>query len=107
MTGSGDISPAVGNTYSGGGQSLQRALAGTFFGLIPLIVVAAMFITAEYRRGLIRVSLTAAPHRGRLLAAKAAVVGAVGFVPGLAAATLALAVGAHLLDRSGGLEWPV
>jgi ABC-type transport system involved in multi-copper enzyme maturation permease subunit len=66
-----------------------------------------MFITAEYRRGLIRVSLTAAPRRGRLLAAKAVVIGAVGFVAGLVAATLALAAGTHLLRRAGGLEWPV
>ena len=105
VAGVGDISPAAGNT--GGGQSLQRALAGTFFGLIPLIVVAAMFITAEYRRGLIRVSLTAAPRRGRLLAAKAVVIGAVGFVTGLVAATLALAVGTPLLLRAGPLAWPV
>ena len=98
----GDISPATGS-----GQSLQRALAGTFFGLIPLIVVAAMFITAEYRRGLIHVSLTAAPRRGRLLAAKAVVIGAVGFVAGLVAATLALAVGTPLLLRAGPLAWPV
>ena len=103
----GDISPAAGNTYAGSGQSLQRALAGTFFGLIPLIVVAAMFITAEYRRGLIGVSLTAAPRRGRLLAAKAVVIGAVGFAAGLVAATLALAVGTSLLRRTGGLAWPV
>jgi len=98
----GDISPATGS-----GQSLQRALIGTFFGLIPLIVVAAMFITAEYRRGLIRVSLTAAPRRGRLLAAKAVVIGAVGFVAGLVAATLAIAVGKPLLLRAGPLAWPV
>ncbi len=98
----GDISPATGS-----GQSLQRALAGTFFGLIPLIVVGAMFITAEYRRGLIRVSLTAAPRRGRLLAAKATVIGAVGFAAGLVAATLALAVGTPLLLRAGPLAWPV
>jgi ABC-type transport system involved in multi-copper enzyme maturation permease subunit len=98
----GDISPAA-----GGGQSLQRALAGTFFGLIPLLVVAAMFITAEYRRGLINVSLTAAPSRGRLLAAKAVVIGAVGFVAGLVAATLALAIGTPLLLRAGPLAWPV
>ena len=64
-----------------------------------------MFITAEYRRGLIHVSLTAAPRRGRLLAAKAVVIGAVGFVAGLVAATLALAVGTHLLH--GNLQWPV
>jgi ABC-type transport system involved in multi-copper enzyme maturation permease subunit len=105
VAGDGDISPAAGNTYAGSGQSLQRALAGTFFGLIPLIVVAAMFITAEYRRGLIHVSLTATPRRGRLLAAKAVVIGAVGFVAGLVAATLALAVGTHLLH--GNLQWPV
>jgi ABC-type transport system involved in multi-copper enzyme maturation permease subunit len=103
VTGSGDISPAPGNT----GLSLQRALAGTFFGLIPLIVVAAMFITAEYRRGLIRVSLTAAPRRGRLLAAKTVVIGAVGFAAGLVAAALALAVGKPLLLRDGPLAWPV
>ena len=107
VAGFGDISPAAGNTYSGSGQSLQRALAGTFFGLIPLIVVAAMFITAEYRRGLIRVSLTAAPRRGRLLAAKAVVIGAVGFAAGLVAATLALAVGTPLLRRAGPWQWPV
>jgi ABC-type transport system involved in multi-copper enzyme maturation permease subunit len=103
----GDISPAAGTAYGGNGQSLQRALDGTFFGLIPLIVVAAMFITAEYRRGLIRVSLTAAPRRGRLLAAKAVAIGAVGFVAGLVAATLALAVGTPLLRRAGPLAWPV
>jgi ABC-type transport system involved in multi-copper enzyme maturation permease subunit len=107
VAGAGDISPAAGSTYGGSGQSLQRALAGTLAGLIPLIVVAAMFITAEYRRGLIRVSLTAAPRRGRLLAAKAVVIGAVGFVAGLVAATLALAVGMPLLRRAGPLAWPV
>ena len=103
----GDIGPAAGNAYGGNGQSLQRALDGTFFGLIPLIVVAAMFMTAEYRRGLIWVSLTAAPRRGRLLAAKAVAIGAVGFVAGLVAATLAIAVGMPLLRRAGPLAWPV
>ena len=103
----GDIGPAAGDAYGGNGQSLQRALAGTFFGLIPLIVVAAMFITAEYRRRLIWVSLTAAPRRGRLLAAKAVAIGTVGFVAGLVAATLALAIGTPLLLRAGPLAWPV
>jgi ABC-type transport system involved in multi-copper enzyme maturation permease subunit len=103
----GDIGPAAGNAYGGSGLSLQRALIGTFFGLIPLIVAAAMFMTAEYRRGLIRVTLTAAPGRGRLLAAKAVVIGAVGFTAGLVAATLALAIGRPLLTRTIGLQWPV
>jgi len=60
-------------------------------------VVGAMFITAEYRRGLIRVSLAAAPRRGRLPAARVAVIGAVGFVTGLIAAVLAVAVGTGVL----------
>ena len=102
VTGSGDISPDTGDA-----MSLQRALTGTFFGLIPLLVAGAMFITAEYRRGLIRVSLTAAPRRGRLLAAKAVVIGAAGFVAGLIGAVLALAVGTPLLRRTGHLIWPV
>jgi hypothetical protein len=102
--GSGDIAPLTGNA---GVTSVQRALLGTFFGLIPLIVVAAMFITGEYRRGLIRVSLTAAPRRGRLLAAKAVVIAAVGFVTGVAAAALALAVGTPVLRRTDIPVWPV
>ena len=60
-----------------------------------------MFMTGEYRRGLIRVSLTAAPRRGRLLAAKAVVIGAVGFVAGLVAATLTLAVATPIVRRTG------
>jgi ABC-2 family transporter protein len=107
VAGFGDIGPAAGNAYGGSGLSLQRVLTGTFFGMIPLIVVAAMFITAEYRRRLIWVSLTAAPRRGRLLAAKAVVIGAVGFVAGAAAAALAIAVGLPLLHRAGPLAWPV
>jgi ABC-type transport system involved in multi-copper enzyme maturation permease subunit len=102
--GSGDIAPLTGGA---GVISVQRALLGTFFGLIPLIVAAAMFITGEYRRGLIRVSLTAAPRRGRLLAAKAVVIAAVGFAAGAVAAALALAIGTPLLRRTGISVWPV
>jgi hypothetical protein len=98
--GAGDIAPVTGV------MSVQRALLGTFFGLIPLIVVSAMFITAEYRRGLIRVSLTAMPRRGRLLAAKAVVIAAVGFVAGVVAAILALAVATPLVHRTGIPVWP-
>ncbi len=104
VTGSGDITPLAGD---GSVLSLQRALAGTPIGLIPLIVVGAMFITAEYRRGLIRVSLTASPRRGRLLAAKAVVIGAVSFVTGLIAAALAVAVGTRTLAGTGVPLWPV
>jgi ABC-type transport system involved in multi-copper enzyme maturation permease subunit len=103
--GSSDIAPVAGNT--GSVISVQQALVGTFFGVLPLIVVSAMFITAEYRRGLIRVSLTAAPRRGRLLAAKAIVIGAIGFVAGVVAAALALAIGTPLVRETDTPVWPV
>jgi ABC-type transport system involved in multi-copper enzyme maturation permease subunit len=58
-----------------------------------VVVVAAMFFTVEYRRGLIRVTLAATPHRGRVLAAKAIVIGSVAFITGLAASILAVWLG--------------
>ncbi len=88
VTGSGDIAPAIpgpGNAAVGH-EPIGFFLAGTFAGLIAVIVVATMFMTAEYRRGLIRTTLAVSPGRGRVLAAKAIVIGAAAFVTGLAAA---------------------
>jgi ABC-type transport system involved in multi-copper enzyme maturation permease subunit len=99
VRGSGDIAPDVAG--GGGGVSLSQTLVGTFAGLIAVIVVATMFITAEYRRGLIRTTLTASPRRGRVLAAKAIVVGAVTFAAGLVAVAIALPLGERMI-RSGG-----
>jgi ABC-type transport system involved in multi-copper enzyme maturation permease subunit len=82
VSGSGDIAPVP----PSGEGSLANTLVGAFAGLIAMVVVAAVFITAEYRRGLIRVTLTASPRRGRILAAKAAVVGLAAFAVGLPAA---------------------
>ena len=87
MTGSGDIAPDLPGGDGGHGQLPSAdTLVGTFAGLIAVLVVGTMFITAEYRRGLIRTTLTASPRRGRVLAAKAIVIGAVTFAAGLAAA---------------------
>src|ERR1700722_9182152 len=82
VTGTGDIAPVV-TGANGTGATIAQTLIGTFAGLIAIVVVAAMFMTGEYRRGLIRVTLAASPHRGRVLAAKAGVIGAVTFVTGL------------------------
>ncbi|MFL6114826.1 MAG: ABC transporter permease subunit [Catenulispora sp.] len=88
VTGSGDIAPWA--VAEGSGKTPASALAGTFAGLIAVIVVAALTMTAEYRRGLIRSSLAASPRRGRLLAAKATVLGGASFVTGLVAAAVAV-----------------
>jgi ABC-type transport system involved in multi-copper enzyme maturation permease subunit len=70
-------------------------------------VLGAMFITAEYRRGLIRTTLAAIPRRGSMLAAKAIVIGAVTFAAGLAAATVSVLVGVRLARDEGAYVLPV
>jgi ABC-type transport system involved in multi-copper enzyme maturation permease subunit len=94
LTGTGDVAPEVPGRGSPA-KTVENGLIGVFAGLVVVTVVATMFVTAEYRRGLIRTTLTASPRRGRVLAAKAVVIGAVSFVTGLVAAAAAvLLVGA-------------
>jgi ABC-type transport system involved in multi-copper enzyme maturation permease subunit len=107
VTGSGDIAPDVPGQAGDIGTTVTQHLIGTFAGLIVVIVIATMFITAEYRRRLIRVTLTASPRRGRVLAAKAIVIGAVTFVAGLAAAAAAIVISAKLAQARGAYVYPV
>jgi ABC-type transport system involved in multi-copper enzyme maturation permease subunit len=87
VTGSGDIAPDVAGPLGDGPNiTIRDYLIGLFAGLIAVAVVATLFMTSEYRRGLIRTTLAASPHRGRVLAAKAIVIGCAAFVAGLAAA---------------------
>ncbi len=105
VSGSGDIAPAVkGGMF--GGTTTDETLTGVFAGLIALIVLATIFITSEYRRGLIRVTLTANPRRGRVLAAKAVVIGSVAFVVGLVALAVAAPFAEHLLRSNGNYFFP-
>ncbi len=108
VTGSGDIAPVIAGSGNEGDldSTLTDYLAGTFAGLIAVIVVATMFITAEYRRGLIRITLAASPQRGRVLAAKAIVIGSVAFVAGLVAAAAAVIIGAQLSRHNGRYVFP-
>jgi len=108
VSGSGDIAPALTGAGSGfPSATIEDHLVGAFAGLIAVIVVATMFITAEYRRGLIRVTLAASPRRGRVLAAKAIVIGAVTFAAGLAAALVAVPLGTRLSRDQGSYVLPV
>jgi ABC-type transport system involved in multi-copper enzyme maturation permease subunit len=106
ITGSGDIAPAVVGTGADPGRGIERTLIGAFVGLIVLAVVATLFITGEYRRGLIRSTFAASPRRGRVLAAKAVVIGAVVFVAGLVGAGIALPLGEHRLRANGNPIYP-
>jgi ABC-type transport system involved in multi-copper enzyme maturation permease subunit len=106
--GSGDIAPLVPAASAGLPIStIEQSLVGAFAGLIAVVVVAVMFISAEYRRGMIRTTLAASPRRGRVLAAKAIVIGSVTFVVGLAAAVVGVTVGTRLSSDQGSYVLPV
>lgn len=104
VTGSGDIAPVVAGADA---TMVGPYLSGAFAGLIAAIVVAAMFMTTEYRRGLIRSTLAAAPRRGQVLAAKAVVAGAVAFAAGLAAGGAVLPLALRLAHDKGAYVLPV
>ena len=106
VQGSGDIAPAVRNA-AGASSTADAGITGVFAGLIVTLVIATMFITAEYRRGLIRTTLAAAPRRGQVLAAKAIVTAVVAFAAGLAGSAAAVLVGERMLRGSGRVIFPV
>ncbi len=106
VSGSGDIAPAVPGAGSGASTG-TTGLIGAFAALIVVAVVGALFITAEYRRGLIRTTFSATPARGRVLAAKALVVAAVTFVPGLVGAIVAVGVSRRVLVHNGNALYPI
>jgi ABC-type transport system involved in multi-copper enzyme maturation permease subunit len=107
VSGSGDIAPYVPTASGGGGMTPETTLQGIFAALVAVLVVAALFMTAEYRRGLIRVTFAAHPRRGQVLAAKAIVIGAVTFVAGVIGSTAALILGEQLLRSNGNFILPV
>jgi ABC-type transport system involved in multi-copper enzyme maturation permease subunit/regulation of enolase protein 1 (concanavalin A-like superfamily) len=106
VTGTGDIAPTV-TGANGTGASIAQTLIGTFAGLILIVVVGAMFMTAEYRRGLIRVTLAAIPRRGHALAAKAVVIGAAAFAAGLVSSAIVVVFGQRILRGDGVYVFPV
>jgi ABC-type transport system involved in multi-copper enzyme maturation permease subunit len=88
VTGTGDIAPMAAN--GGDNNTISGSLIGAFVGLMAMVVIGALFITAEYRRGLIRTTLIATPRRGRVLAAKAVVLSCVVFLLGLPASAFTM-----------------
>lgn len=106
VRGTGDVAPIV-PSPGARGKTVENALVGVFAGLIAVLVVATMFITAEHRRGLIRTSLAASPRRARLLVAKSVVIGGVSFVTGVVSAALAIPLVAALEEAKGLYVFPV
>ncbi|MEV0841879.1 hypothetical protein AB0I55_20265 [Actinocatenispora sera] len=101
VTGVGDIAPRV------DGMAVEKTLSGLLVALLIMIVVAAGFVAAEYRTGLIRTTLATDPRAGRVLAAKAVVIAGATFAAGLAATAATLPIGTHVLRDNGNTVLPV
>ncbi|GAA3201128.1 hypothetical protein [Nonomuraea roseoviolacea] len=99
VTGGGDIGPA---TVEGGVRA-DLLLIGGAVGLIPVLVVAVTFVTAERRRR----SAGGAPRPARLLAAGAMVVGGAAFVAGLVTAGVVIPVGLAMVRANRNPVQPI
>jgi hypothetical protein len=89
-----------------GDDLVQLSLEGTTVGVLAAAALGALFITAEFRRGMIRTTFAASPGRGRVLAAKAIVLGGATFGAGLVASVIAFLVSQASLrttERTPGL----
>ncbi|MEV6764376.1 ABC transporter permease subunit [Streptomyces sp. NPDC051105] len=107
VTGAGDVAPVVGGPVMGVGFSVENFLVGTFAGLIVVIAVGTVFITGEYRRGLLRTTMAATPLRGQVLGAKALVAGGVASAIGLVAAAITVPIGERSAHGRGFHVFPV
>jgi ABC-type transport system involved in multi-copper enzyme maturation permease subunit len=106
VTGAGDIAPATRSDLPAAGV-ISDLLFGAFAALIALCVVGALFITTEYQHGLIGTTLTASPHRPRVLAAKAIVLGGVTYLTSLPATAVAVPIGERIARAHGLYLFPV
>jgi ABC-type transport system involved in multi-copper enzyme maturation permease subunit len=85
------------NTRNAAGDLTNNALAGMVPGLLLAGVLGALIMTGEYTSGTIRSTLAAIPPRPLVLAAKAAVFGAVMLAAGEAAAFVSFFAGGAAL----------
>jgi hypothetical protein len=80
---------------------LEAALIGVIAGLMALIAIGVLYATSEYRRGMIRTTFAATPRRGRVLAAKAIVLGTTSFLVGLVGVVGSFVLAIPILRRQG------
>jgi ABC-2 type transport system permease protein len=94
------IAVAVGvNTKDAAADLTNNALAGISLGLLLIGVLGVLVMTGEYSSGMIRATLAAIPNRPLVLAAKAAVFGAVALAVGEAVAFIAFFAGGAALPH--------
>jgi ABC-type transport system involved in multi-copper enzyme maturation permease subunit len=99
VTGAGNL--GLNPAPTGDNDLVRDSLNGIVIGYIALAVCSALFMTGEFRRGIVRTTFTASPRRSRVLTAKVIVIGLVSFVAGIVAAALSVLLGLPILERNG------
>lgn len=100
LTGQGDIAPDENSP-----DTVQMSFQGVFMGLLFMVALGTLFVTTEYKRGLIRTTFTATPSRLKVLAAKTTVIAAITFTTGLLATAIGFTLAQKTL-RSNGFKPP-
>ncbi|MDV9169443.1 ABC transporter permease subunit [Streptomyces sp. W16] len=100
LTGGGDVAPEENSP-----DLVQMGFQGVTFGLLFMVALGTLFVTTEYKRGLIRTTFTATPSRLKVLAAKATVTAAITFTTGLLATAIGFTLAQRAL-RSNGFKPP-
>jgi hypothetical protein len=77
------------------------SMAGIYVGQIAIVALGALAMTSEYATGLIRASFAAVPRRGRVVIAKAIVVGGAGLVAGIVACVSSFLLAQPVLHGNG------
>lgn len=105
ISGSAAVAAATHVTATAGADGIQDptklSLTGIYLGQTVLAVLAVLAISEEYGTGMIRLTLSAIPHRLVLLAAKATNVAALALVAGVLAVAGCLLVGRLMLPADG------
>jgi ABC-type transport system involved in multi-copper enzyme maturation permease subunit len=101
LTGSGDVGR---NEFAD--DVTATTLSGVLLGVMAIVALSVLFVASEYARGTIRTTFAATPRRGRVLAAKAMVIGATTFAAGLVASAGAFLLARPLLDSAPPLDGP-
>ncbi|MCP2334800.1 DUF1349 domain-containing protein [Actinomadura rupiterrae] len=96
VTGSGEIGP-----LPRGMDLVQRSMQGVLVGLLVMVAVGALYMTSEFRHGLVRTTFTTAPRRGGMLAAKSLVLGATVFVLSAVGLVIAFPLAQSRMRASG------
>src|ERR1700735_5001720 len=90
------LATGSGSTTSGG-MFVSNTLVGMLISVLLIGTIGVLAMTSEYTSGTIRATFAAAPRRLKVLAAKAAVVGAIALITGEAAAFLSFFAGCMTL----------